>query len=86
VIVRIHKKARKYLGRLPAHDRERIEAAIRGLPDTGDIQPYVGAPGVFRLKVNTYRVLYTLEDDMLHVVYVEPRGQAYTRKTQGKRG
>ena len=89
--VKIHKVAEKYLNRLGANDRDRIDEAIECLekePPEGDIVPYVGSPGIFRLKIKgcKYRVIFTFKSDHILITHIEPRGQAYTKKTKTKRG
>jgi mRNA interferase RelE/StbE len=87
--VSLHHTAKKYLDRLNQVDRERIKAALRDLekePPEGDIRPYEGNPGIWRLKVGGYRVLYKIESDIILATHIEPRGQAYTKKTRSKRG
>jgi mRNA interferase RelE/StbE len=85
----LHHAAEKYLDRLNAVDRDRIKSALKDLekePPVGDILPYAGNPGMWRVKVGNYRALYTIEDDHILVTHIEPRGQAYTKKTRTKRG
>ena len=87
--IKIHHAAKKYLERLPPQDRDRIEAAIEGLtenPPKGDIKPYVGCPGIWRLKEGNFRILYEFKNDMLYISRIAPRGQAYTRETRNRRG
>jgi mRNA-degrading endonuclease RelE of RelBE toxin-antitoxin system len=85
----LHHSAEKYLGRLNAADRNRFEAAFTDLekePPEGDIRPYEGSPGVLRLKVGGYRAIFKYEGNRILVTHIEPRGQAYTKKTKTKRG
>ena len=86
----LHHTAEKYLMRLNADDRSRIENAIDGLekePPKGDIRPYEGSQGLFRLKVSgSHRALFKIENNEILVTHIEPRGQAYTKKTRKKRG
>jgi len=87
--VELHRDAGKYYSRLPEPWKSHVKAAIDGLekePPEGDIRPYEGNPGIFRLKASKYRVLYKLEADMIFVTHIEPRGQAYTKKTKQGRG
>ena len=90
MLVFLHPSARKYLERLNQTDRERIKKALRGLekePPEGDIRPYEGNPGIWRLKVGGYRILYKIESNAtILTTHIEPRGQAYSKKTKGKRG
>ncbi|GHV77149.1 plasmid stabilization system protein [Spirochaetia bacterium] len=87
--VLLHRSADKYLNRLQPADRDRFDAAFDDLekePPEGDIRPYEGNPGVLRLKVGSYRALFKFVDDHILVTHIEPRGQAYTKKTKTKRG
>ena len=85
----LHRIAEKYLNRLNPADRNRFNAAFTALekePPEGDITLYQGNPGVLRLKVGNYRALFKFVEDSIFVTHIEPRGQAYTKKTQNKRG
>ncbi|MCL2443653.1 MAG: type II toxin-antitoxin system RelE/ParE family toxin [Treponema sp.] len=85
----LHKDADKYLKRLNTTDRERIKKSLKDLekePPEGDIRPYEGSKDTFRLKVGNFRALFESENDYIIVTYIEPRGQAYTKKTKNKRG
>ena len=88
--VLLHHSADKYLNRLNAKDRERIKEALISLekePPEGDIRPYEGSPGTLRLKVSNFRVLFRYDDNnFILVSHIEPRGQAYTKKTKSIRG
>ena len=88
--VLLHHTADKYLKRLNATDRERIKEALKDLakdPPEGDIKPYEGNPGTLRLRVSKYRVIFRFEENNFILVSpIEPRGQAYTKKTKTKRG
>ena len=89
MIVLLHRSADKYLNRLNQADRDRFNAAFDDLekePPEGDIKPYEGSPGIWRLRVGSYRALYKIEGDTILVTHIEPRGQAYTKKTRTKRG
>jgi mRNA interferase RelE/StbE len=88
--VLLHHTADKYLNRLQLADRDRIKKALRNLakePPEGDIRPYEGNPGILRLRVGSYRVIFKFKDtDSILVSHIEPRGQAYTKKTKSNRG
>ena len=90
MIVLLHHSAEKYLNRLSAKDRERIKDALKDLakePPEGDIRPYEGNPETLRLRVGSFRVIFKFEDNgSILVSHIEPRGQAYTKKTKTKRG
>ena len=85
----LHHKAKKYFDRLNNTDRKKIKEALQDLekePPEGDIRPYEGNPGIWRLKVSGYRILYKIENNIILTTHIEPRGQAYTKKTRNKRG
>jgi len=87
--VLLHRSANKYLERLQPADRNRFDAAFTDLgkePPKGDIRPYEGSSGVLRLKVGNYRAIFKFVGDSILVTHIEPRGQAYTKKTRTKRG
>ncbi len=87
--VLVHHTARKYLDRLPEPSKGQIKKALKNLekePPEGDIRPYEGSPGTWRLRVGGYRTIYTIENETIFVTHIEPRGQAYTKKTRNKRG
>jgi mRNA-degrading endonuclease RelE of RelBE toxin-antitoxin system len=87
--VLLHRSADKYLNRLQPADRDRFYAAFTDLekePPQGDIRPYEGSPGVLRLKVGNYRAIFKFVDGSILVTHIEPRGQAYTKRTRTRRG
>jgi mRNA interferase RelE/StbE len=62
----------------------RITDAIDGLekePPEGDIIPLTGKRGNFRLTVGGIRILFRIENNIILVTNIVPRGQAYTKKT-----
>lgn len=69
--------AAKALRRLPRTDRERILAAINGLP-VGDVKVLLGSPGLLRLRVGTWRVIFERGvEDQVVVLDVRARASAY---------
>ena len=75
----IEKPALKFLQKQPLPQRERLLKAIHGLPDVGDIKPMAGHENLFRMRVGTYRVLYSIEHDVLivRVLNAGNRGDVY---------
>ena len=75
----IEKPALKFLQKQPLPQRERLLKAIQGLPDVGDIKPMAGHENLFRMRVGTYRVLYSIEHDVLivRVMNAGNRGDVY---------
>ena len=75
----IDKPAQKFiLKQQPVH-RARLLSAINKLPDAGDRKMLKGYEGYFRLRVGDYRVIYTVENDVLivRVVNIGNRGDVY---------
>jgi mRNA interferase RelE/StbE len=86
--VLLHPIPGKYLERLSEPDKGRIKAALKDLekdPPAGDVRPVVGQVGSFRLKVGGYRVLFRYRENTVFVTHIEPRGQAYNKKTKGNK-
>ncbi len=75
----IEKPAIKFLQKQPQAQRERLLKAIQGLPDNGDIKPMSGHENLYRLRVGSYRVIYTIEGDLLivRVLTIGNRGDVY---------
>ena len=75
----IERPAMKFLMKQPQEQRERILKAIQALPDVGDIKPMSGYRGLYRLRVGSYRVIYSVENDLLivRVLTVGNRGDVY---------
>lgn len=77
--IQIDKPALKFLHKQPQSQRERLLRAIQGLPDNGDIKPMGGHENLYRLRVGTFRVLYTIIGDLLivRVLDIGNRGDVY---------
>ncbi|MDR2542293.1 MAG: type II toxin-antitoxin system RelE/ParE family toxin [Treponema sp.] len=87
--VLLHRTVERYLDRLNKSDRDRFNEAFSDLekePPEGDIRPYEGSKDVLRLRVGNYRVIFKYVENKILVTHIEPRGQAYKKKTKSKRG
>ncbi|MBX3246703.1 MAG: type II toxin-antitoxin system RelE/ParE family toxin [Myxococcales bacterium] len=76
------RQAQKDLDRLDATLRTRINAAVAELasePRPPDARPVKSQPGVWRIRVGGYRVLYEIHDGrcVVLILRVRPRGSAY---------
>ena len=84
--VLLHPIPDKYLERLNATDRNRIEDAIevlkKDLPQR-DITPITGQPGTFRMRIGSYRVIFRYREDHIFITHIDPRGQVYNKKNKG---
>jgi mRNA interferase RelE/StbE len=76
--------ARKYLSKLDKPTRNRLLDHFKILSENPrnpelDINKLQGYLSLYRLRVGTYRVLYTIEDNILiiFVVAIGPRGDIY---------
>lgn len=84
--IRFSKRAASYFKRLDRKTKERIAAsldimAVDPFSNTLEIKPMVGRPEEFRLRVGDYRLIYTVENDVLvvYVLKVYPRGDVYKK-------
>ncbi|MDR1047877.1 MAG: type II toxin-antitoxin system RelE/ParE family toxin [Treponema sp.] len=87
-MVLLHPIPGKYLERLNESDKGRLKAAIERLgkePPEGDIRPFSGQKGIFRLKIGGYRILFRHRDNDILVTHIDPRGQVYTKKNKGNK-
>lgn len=75
----IKKAAEKFIEKQPSKQQRRIIEAIMKLPYEGDIQTYKAHEGYFRLRVGSYRIIYTVDCDVLTVTVIDAdnRGQVY---------
>lgn len=73
------KSAVKFLQKQPKDQQERILKAVYKLPDVGDIKTMQGHENLYRLRVGSYRVIYSLENEILtvHVLNIGNRGDVY---------
>ena len=80
------KQAVNYLQRLDNTTKKRIIIHVEWLAEnpkasTLDVKPLSGNPGLFRLRVGKYRVIFSIENEikLLAVAHVLPRGEVYKR-------
>jgi mRNA-degrading endonuclease RelE of RelBE toxin-antitoxin system len=72
----IHKKAQKYINKLPKNLETKVVSAINKLPQ-GDIKIIVGGVDEYRLRVGGLRVLFIMTDDTIRITNIKPHGDAY---------
>ncbi len=75
------KPALKFIKKQPKEQQHRILEAIHALPDSGDIKQMKGHSDLFRLRVGSYRIIYTVDNGQLIVCIIDAgnRGQIYNR-------
>ncbi|MBM6828473.1 type II toxin-antitoxin system RelE/ParE family toxin [Anaerotignum lactatifermentans] len=77
----IKKKAKKFIDKLPQNERKRVVRAIEQLPEGEDIKRLKGYPDLMRLRVGTYRIIYTVDNGKLVICVIDAgnRGDIYNR-------
>ena len=71
-------KAKGFTGLCNKLTKKRLKEAIEKLP-YGDIRKLTGFENEYRLRVGDLRVLFTVENDIIIVNDIKPRGQVYKR-------
>ena len=67
----------KVINSMDRPTKQRIKAGIEKLP-AGDIKPYKGSPGTYRLRVGDWRILFAYpEEDTILIEKIGPRGGVY---------
>jgi len=82
----VHKRAAKYLRKLPSEQKEKVKASLRQLRDSpltypGNIKMAGKWAGYRRIKIGDWRVIYWA-DEQKNTVYVDhigPRGDVYKK-------
>ena len=75
----IKKPAEKFIEKQSKRQQKNILTAIYKLPYEGDIDTMTGRKGYYRLRVGTYRIIYTIKENVLtvEVLDVGNRGDVY---------
>ncbi len=72
------KKAIKYINSADKPTKKRLKESIEKIP-LGDIKKLQGIEDGYRLRVGDFRVLFSMEDNIIYIDNIIPRGQAYKR-------
>lgn len=77
----LKKPAKKFIDKLPKNEKERIVKAIERLPEGENIKPLKGHSNILRLRVGSYRILYTVNNQELIIIIIDigNRGQIYNK-------
>ena len=75
----VEKWAAKFIRKQQPAQQKRIMQALAQLPFPGDIKPMAGSEGFYRLRVGDYRILYTVEEEIITVRVTDAgnRGDIY---------
>ena len=76
--IKYEKMAVKHIETMDRNIKLRLKKAIEQLP-FGDIKKLKGYQNEYRLRVGNLRVLFSLENDIITIKDVLPRGKAYKR-------
>lgn len=76
--IKYEKMAVKHIETMDRNIKLRLKKAIEQLP-FGDIKKLKGYQNEYRIRVGNLRVLFSLENDIITIKDVLPRGQAYKR-------
>jgi mRNA interferase RelE/StbE len=76
--IEISKKAIKFIEKQPKPKRNLLLKAIAQLP-AGDIKLLKGHDNLYRLRVGSYRIIYTIDNGnfIICVINADNRGQVY---------
>lgn len=77
----IRKKAKKFIDKLPKNEKIRIVSAIMQLPNGEDIKKLKGHSDLLRLRVGSYRIIYTIDNGQCIIIVIDAgnRGEIYGR-------
>lgn len=80
--VLLSKPALKFVNKQEQKIQRRIYAALKGLeviPPVGDIKKLKGVDEIYRLRVGTFRIIYTMDFQkvVVKVVTIDNRGDIY---------
>lgn len=71
------KAAVKVISGMDKATKQRIKAAVEKIP-AGDIKPLKGSNGSYRLRVGSWRILFSYpEHDIILIEKIGPRGDVY---------
>ena len=69
----------KYLQKLERDIARKIIEAIEKLPVEGDVNKLKGKriKNIFRLRIGKFRVIYSLEKEVIKIIKIDTRGDVY---------
>jgi mRNA interferase RelE/StbE len=71
------RQAVKFIKRIDKSNKERIRKGIHEIPK-GDIKPYKGSPGSYRLRIGDWRIIFSYqENNVVLIEKIDLRGQVY---------
>lgn len=78
--IKYEKKCLKYLKKLDRDTQLRIIKAVNQLP-LGDVKKLQGKAEDYRLRVGSYRVIFSKDDEnlVMYIIEIVPRGEVYNK-------
>lgn len=76
--IKYSNRAVKYINSADKPTKNRLRLAIEKIP-FGDIKKLQGIKDGYRLRVGDLRVLFSIEDNIVYIEDIKPRGEAYKR-------
>jgi len=70
------KQAESYLEKQTAKQVEWLKKAMNSLP-AGDVKKLKGIKNGYRLRVGSVRVLFEKEENKIHIIAIDNRGDVY---------
>ncbi|WP_028778121.1 type II toxin-antitoxin system RelE family toxin [Shimazuella kribbensis] len=77
-----HKKVLKFIEKQPLDIQSRIAISLKGLlsvPPEGDIKKLLGSQGLYRLRIGTFRALFSINhrEKIIYIEMIGNRGDIY---------
>lgn len=76
--IEYEKESAKHINKMDKPTKLRIRKAIEKLP-SGDVIKLQGLSDDYRLRVGDLRVLFSVQNEVITIKDILPRGQAYKR-------
>jgi mRNA interferase RelE/StbE len=82
--IRVSRRVAKQIEKIPPRDRTRVDTAILRLeedPRPPDVEKLTGANNVWRIRVGSFRIVYTVDDpsESVEILRVAHRRDVYRR-------
>lgn len=74
--IKYSKQSKKFISKHDLKTQERIKSAINKIL-VGDIRPLKGFDNRYRLRVGTYRIIFTLGENEIYILLADNRGDIY---------
>lgn len=76
--IEFEKEAAKHISKMDRPTKQRVKKAIEKLP-AGDVRKLRGYSEDYRLRVGDLRILFSVNEDIITIKDILPKGQVYKR-------